>query len=59
MSDGPLPQSDLILCQTEDGRTGVRCRFEDETLWLDAEFEKVAKELKKMPRAKKPKPPKK
>ncbi len=34
MSDEPLPQSEIILYQTEDGRTRVRCRFEDETLWL-------------------------
>jgi hypothetical protein len=26
--------SELILYQTEDGRTRVECRFEDETLWL-------------------------
>ena len=34
MSDEPLPQSSLILYQTEDGRTRVQCRFENETLWL-------------------------
>ena len=34
MSDQPLPQSEIILYQTEDGRTHVQCRFEDETLWL-------------------------
>jgi hypothetical protein len=34
MSDEPLPQSEMILYQTEDGRTRVQCRFEDETLWL-------------------------
>lgn len=34
MSDQPLPQSEIILYQTEDGRTRVQCRFEDETLWL-------------------------
>ncbi|MEI8373918.1 MAG: virulence RhuM family protein [Planctomycetota bacterium] len=28
------PQSSLILYQTEDGRTRVQCRFENETLWL-------------------------
>jgi hypothetical protein len=26
--------SSLILYQTEDGRTRIQCRFEDETLWL-------------------------
>lgn len=25
---------ELILYQTEDGRTRIECRFEDETLWL-------------------------
>jgi hypothetical protein len=30
----PTPQSDLILYQTEDGRTRIQCRFEDETVWL-------------------------
>ena len=34
MSDEPLPQSEIILYQTEDGRTRVQCRFDDETLWL-------------------------
>ena len=28
------PASDLLLYQTEDGRTRVECRFEAETLWL-------------------------
>jgi hypothetical protein len=34
MSDEPLPQSEIILYQTEDGRTRIQCRFENETLWL-------------------------
>ncbi len=34
MPDVPLPQSSLILYQTEDGRTRVQCRFEDESIWL-------------------------
>jgi hypothetical protein len=34
MSDEPLPQSEIILYQTEDGRMRVQCRFEDETVWL-------------------------
>ncbi len=34
MSDEPLPQSEILLYQTEDGRTRVQCRFENETLWL-------------------------
>ena len=34
MSDEPVPNSEIILYQTEDGRTRVQCHFEDETLWL-------------------------
>lgn len=34
MSDEPLPKSEVILYQTEDGRTRIQCRFENETLWL-------------------------
>ncbi len=34
MSDEPLPQSEIILYQTEDGRTRVDVRFAEETLWL-------------------------
>jgi hypothetical protein len=34
MSDESLPNSEIILYQTEDGRTRVQCRFENETLWL-------------------------
>ena len=34
MSDDPLPTSEIILYQTEDGRTRIQCRFENETLWL-------------------------
>ncbi len=26
--------SEIILYQTEDGRTRIQCRLEDETLWL-------------------------
>ena len=32
--DEPQPVGSLILYQTEDGRTRVECRFEDETIWL-------------------------
>jgi len=28
------PLSEIILYQTEDGRTRIQCRFENETLWL-------------------------
>lgn len=34
MSNEPLSQSEFILYQTEDGRTRIQCRFEDETVWL-------------------------
>jgi hypothetical protein len=34
MTDEPLPNSEIILYQTEDGRTRIQCRFENETLWL-------------------------
>jgi hypothetical protein len=34
VSDEPLPQSEIILYQTEDGRTRIQCRFENETVWL-------------------------
>jgi len=34
MSDQPLPQSGIILYQTEDGRTRIQCRLENETIWL-------------------------
>jgi len=28
------PQSSIVLYRTEDGRTRIQCRFEDETIWL-------------------------
>lgn len=34
MSDENVPQSSMILYQTEDGRTRIECRFENETIWL-------------------------
>jgi len=34
VSDEPLPQSEFILYQTEDGRTRIQCRFENESIWL-------------------------
>ena len=34
MSDQALPDSEIIHYQTEDGRTRIQCRLEDETLWL-------------------------
>jgi hypothetical protein len=34
MPDTPPPSSSLILYQTEDGRTRIQCRFEQDTIWL-------------------------
>ncbi|MCL2777408.1 MAG: virulence RhuM family protein [Polyangiaceae bacterium] len=34
MTSQPPPKSELILYQTEDGRTRIECRFEGETIWL-------------------------
>ncbi len=34
MPDNDPPQSSLVLYQTEDGRTRIECRFENETIWL-------------------------
>lgn len=34
MTDLVRLESELLLYQTEDGRTCIECRFEDETLWL-------------------------
>jgi hypothetical protein len=33
-STDDTPKGELILYQTEDGRTRIECRFEGETLWL-------------------------
>jgi hypothetical protein len=33
-TDKNKPGGELILYQTEDGRTRIECRFENETLWL-------------------------
>lgn len=34
MNNEPQPNSELILYQTEDGRTRIQCRFENDTVWL-------------------------
>ena len=34
MSDETRPQSEVVLYQTEDGRTRIEVRLEDETVWL-------------------------
>jgi hypothetical protein len=34
MSDQPSPKSEIILYQTEDGRTRLEVRLEEETVWL-------------------------
>jgi hypothetical protein len=33
-SNNLLPQSEIILYQTEDGRTRIQCRFDHDSLWL-------------------------
>jgi hypothetical protein len=30
----PPPSSEVVLYQTEDGRTRIQCRFEDGSIWL-------------------------
>jgi hypothetical protein len=34
MADEAAPQSSIVLYQTEDGKTRVECRFEDQNLWM-------------------------
>jgi hypothetical protein len=34
MPENEQPQSSIVLYQTEDGRTRIQCRFENETIWL-------------------------
>lgn len=34
MTDKTPPQSEIILYQTEDGRTRIQCRIEQDTIWL-------------------------
>ena len=34
MDNDESPTSEIILYQTEDGRTRIQCRFENETIWL-------------------------
>ena len=34
MSDEPLPKSEIILYQTEDGQTRIECRFDQENIWM-------------------------
>jgi len=34
LNEATSPRSELILYQTQDGRTRIECRFEAETLWL-------------------------
>jgi hypothetical protein len=34
MPDNAMPESSIVLYQTEDGRTRIQCRFENETIWL-------------------------
>ena len=32
--NNPKPGGELLLYQTEDGRTRIECRFDNETIWL-------------------------
>ena len=32
--DDSMPAGEILLYQSEDGRTRIECRFENETLWL-------------------------
>jgi hypothetical protein len=34
MTSDPAPRTEMVLYQTEDGRTRIQCRLEDETIWL-------------------------
>ena len=34
MTTESTPSGELLLYQTEDGRTRIECRFEDDTIWL-------------------------
>jgi len=34
MTDADAPRGELLLYQTDDGRTRIECRFEGDTLWL-------------------------
>jgi hypothetical protein len=33
-SQSPAPGGEFLLYQTEDGRTRIQCRLENETIWL-------------------------
>ena len=45
MKSKPQPPSDLILYQTEDGRTRLQVRLEGETVWLEEGLWPQAAEL--------------
>ncbi len=34
MEKDELPKSEIVLYQTEDGRTRIQCRLENDTIWL-------------------------
>ncbi|MDL5054785.1 hypothetical protein QQ056_14695 [Oscillatoria laete-virens NRMC-F 0139] len=40
----PAPGGEFLLYQTEDGRTRIQCRFENETIWLTQALIAVIKE---------------
>ena len=33
-NDKSVPAGEILVYQTEDGKTRVECRFEQETIWL-------------------------
>ena len=37
-NNNPMPNSSIILYQTEDGRSRIEVRLENETVWLDAKL---------------------
>ena len=46
MANEPVPNSEILLYQTENGRTRIQCPFEGETVWLT---QKLMAELSEIP----------
>jgi type I restriction enzyme, R subunit len=42
--DNEEPKSEIVLYQTEDGRTRIQCRFQNETMWLTQALPPVTRE---------------
>jgi hypothetical protein len=34
MTPSEAPKGELVLYQTDDGRTRIECRFEGDTIWV-------------------------